>query len=140
MSGGSLNYFYCELQDHAKDFGDKELDELVSDLSELFHDREWYLSSDTGIGDWNEARDAFKEKWFTEHGRQERIEKYLSEFADEVRQTFGMSKKYCKNCKHWTMEKGKTYSGRYGRCEFVKGGVMHRSESCEKFAVADNGG
>ena len=43
MSGGSLDYFYTMLQDHVGDFGDKELDELVADLAELFHDREWYL-------------------------------------------------------------------------------------------------
>jgi predicted GTPase len=85
MSGGSLNYFYCQLQDHVGDFGDKELDELVSDLAELFHDREWYLSADTGLGDWEEARNKFKEKWFTKHGRQKRIEKYLAEMTEEIR-------------------------------------------------------
>ena len=85
MSGGSLNYFYCQLQDHVGDFGDKELDELVKDLAELFHDREWYLSADYGEGSWNEARDAFKAKWFTDHGRQERIEKYLSDICKHQR-------------------------------------------------------
>ena len=91
MSGGSLNYFYCQLQDHVGDFGDKELDELVSDLAELFHDREWYLSADTGRGSWEEARDAFKKKWFTKLGRQERIEKYLADFTEEIRRSFGIS-------------------------------------------------
>ena len=38
MSGGSLNYFYGQLEEHIGDFGDKELDELVKDLAELFHD------------------------------------------------------------------------------------------------------
>lgn len=130
MSGGSLDYFYCNLQDHVGDFGDKELDELVKDLAELFHDREWYLSSDTGVGDWNEARDAFKAKWFTEHGRQERIEKYLSEFAEEVRQTFGIGNRYCKFCVHWTKQEKDDY---YGKCEYEKHCVMHRSENCERF-------
>lgn len=136
MSGGALDYFYCTLQDHDKDFGDKELNELVSDLAELFRDREWYLSADTGEGDWNEARDAFKKKWFSEHGRQERIEKYLAEFSDEVRKTFGISKQFCKNCKHWS-EKTK-YDGMYSRCEFVSSCVMHRSESCDKFEEKDH--
>ena len=131
MSGGSLNYFYCQLDDHVGDFKDKELDELVSDLAKLFHDREWYLSADTGVGDWNEARDKFKAKWFTEHGRQERIEKYLSEISDEVRQMFGISDKYCRNCKHWTEEK--KYDGRYGNCAFEEHCLNHRSESCNKF-------
>ena len=128
MSGGSLDYFYCILQEHDKDFGDKELNELVSDLAELFHDREWFLSGDTGEGDWNEARDAFKAKWFTEHGRQERIEKYLVEFTEEVRQSFGMSKRYCKNCKHWKVE---SKSELYGRCPFTHGYAHHRSETCD---------
>ena len=100
MSGGSLNYFYVDLQSHSGDFGDKELDELVDDLSELFHDREWYLSSDTGISDWRESRDAFKNKWFTEHGRQERIEKYLVEIVNEARELFGMRTDYCQSCSH----------------------------------------
>ena len=36
MSGGSLNYFCYQLEEHIGDFGDKELDELVKDLAELF--------------------------------------------------------------------------------------------------------
>ena len=91
MSGGSLNYFYCELEDHVGDFGDKELDDLVRDLAKLFHDREWYLSSDTGKESWNRSRDEFKKKWFTAHGRQERIEKYISEINYEIREMFGMN-------------------------------------------------
>ena len=52
MSGGSLGYFYSELEEHSEDLDDKELNELVSDLAEVFRAREWYLSADTGIGDW----------------------------------------------------------------------------------------
>lgn len=133
MSGGSLNYFYALLAEHDRDFDDKELNELVTDLAELFHDREWYLSSDTGIGDWREARDAFKAKWFTEHGRQERIEKYISEFSDEIRQTFGIGTKFCKNCRHWEGRESPVCDGRYGNCPFHKGCVMHRSNSCDRF-------
>ena len=127
MSGGSLYYFYALLQDHVGDFGDKELDELVKDLAELFHDREWYLSADYGEGSWIEARDEFKAKWFTEHGRQERIEKYLTEIGKEVRAMFGMSTDKCQTCKHWERE-----SECYGKCEFISGCLKHRSESCER--------
>lgn len=130
MSGGSLNYFSYSLEGHIGDFGDKELDELVKDLAELFHSREWYLSADTGIGDWREARDAFKAKWFAEHGRQERIEKYLAEVGDELRESLGMTVKRCQNCRHWTPKDG---SEKYGKCEFEKHCLMHRSENCEKF-------
>ena len=132
MSGGSLNYFYCDLEGHVGDFGDKELDELVKDLAELFHDREWYLSSDTGRGQWVEARDNFKKKWFTEHGRQERIAVYLDEVRAEVLESFGISDRYCKNCKHWTK---RTDSDKYGRCDQINSCDMHRSESCEKFEL-----
>lgn len=128
MSGGSLNYFYSQLNEHVGDFGDKELDELVKDLAELFHDREWYLSCDYGKGSWIESRDAFKEKWFTEHGRQERIEKYLTEIGNEVRAMFGMKTDKCQSCKHWTKE-----SDHYGKCDFMTGCLSHRSESCEKY-------
>ena len=90
MSGGSLNYFYNELGEHIGDFNDKELDELVKDLSKLFRDREWYLSGDTGEGTWNEARDSFKKKWFTDIGRHERITKYLDDIRTEVLESFGI--------------------------------------------------
>lgn len=130
MSGGSLNYFYCQLQEHAGDFGDKELDELVKNLAELFHDREWYLSADTCEGDWNEARDEFKKKWFTKSGRQKRIEKYLNEIREEVMKSFGIGDHYCKNCIHWEKAKDSKY---YGSCEFQEHCMMHRSDSCERW-------
>ena len=133
MSGGSLNYFYCDLESHIGDFGDKELDELVEDLAELFHEREWYLSDDTGVGSWNEARDAFKAKWFTKHGRQERIEKYLADIGDEVRKMFGIYGRYCKDCKHFTPET----DSKYGACDHQRKCLMHRCESCDKWEAKE---
>lgn len=130
MSGGSLNYFYSYLEDHIGDFDDKELDDLVKDLAKLFHDREWYLSSDTGVGSWRESRDEFKDKWFTQHGRQERIEKYLEEIRTEVLDSFGLNDKKCSTCKHWTLEKS---SQKYGLCELNKGCLWNRSEICNKW-------
>lgn len=129
MSGGSLGYFYCSLQEHVGDFCDKELDELVRDLADLFYEREWYLSSDTGVGSWNEARDKFKKKWFTELGREERIERYLTEITDEVRKSFGISNRYCRYCEHWSERKDKSY----GDCSFQTHCLTHRMESCNKF-------
>lgn len=135
MSGGSLDYFCYTLEDHADDLGDKELNDLIKDLAKLFHDREWFLSGDTGEGTWNEARDAFKAKWFTEHGRQERIEQYLAEFEDEVRKTFGLSKRYCRNCGHWTETEG----SQYGRCVFSPTCLTHRSYDCERWEERTDG-
>ena len=131
MSGGSLGYFYVDIQGHVGDFEDKELDELVKDIAELFHDREWFLSGDTGEGDWNEARDAFKAKWFTPTGRADRIEKYLAEIGQEVRGMFGLGE-YCQDCEHWKKEANCEH---YGRCKYVKGCLVHRSDNkCKEFA------
>ena len=135
MSGGSLDYFYCTLEDHIGDFRDKELDALVKDLAQLFHDREWFLSGDTGEGDWNEARDKFKAKWFTDTGRQERIEQYIHELTEEVRRSFGIGAEYCQDCGHWrpcAEDEGDDYY-LYGDCAFQKCCLMHRKEHCEKF-------
>lgn len=137
MSGGSLDYFYMRLREHENDLGDKELNELVKDLAELFHDREWYLSCDTSEGKWREARDAFKAKWFSENNRQERIERYLTELADEVRDTLGVSKAYCRNCKHFTPKPEKEQS-KYGNCDNEKHCLMHRSDKCEKFECKED--
>ena len=135
MSGGSLDYFYALLEDHKNDFGDKELNHLVKDLAELFHDREWYLSGDIGDGTWNEARDNFKAKWFTGRGRQERIEQYLADFTDEIRQSFGISQRYCKNCSHWKalIDPKNGHNGEYGDCDLHSSCLWHRSDCCEKF-------
>lgn len=130
MSGGSLDYFYLALKDHVGDFDDKELDELVSDLSDLFHDREWRLSGDTGEGDWNAARAAFKEKWFSESGRKERIEKTLAEFVEEARRKFGISENFCKNCANWTRQKNAT---KYGNCRYEKRCLFHEYDTCGKW-------
>ena len=131
MSGGSLNYFYSELESHVDDLGDRELNDLVKDLVTLFHDREWFLSSDTCEGNWVESRDAFKKKWFSEGARAERIKKYLEDIRNEVLAEFVVSDRYCKNCKHWTAEEDRTSP--YGWCDFKKCCLMHRSETCDKF-------
>lgn len=132
MSGGSLSYFYSELEEHIGDFGDKELDDLVKDLARLFHDREWFLSADTSEGSWKDSRDAFKEKWFTAAGRRERIISYLEEIRKEVLDSLGLNNERCKNCKHWTQDDRAHYE-MYGVCDLVSGCLMHRSESCDKF-------
>ena len=131
MSGGSLNYFYSEMESHIGDFEDSELDDLVMDLAKLFRDREWYLSSDTYEGAWRDARDAFKQKWFKDGARQERIEKYLSDIRREVLDSFGLSKEYCRNCSHWTREDD---GFGYGTCDYEPHCLMHQGERCEHFA------
>ena len=130
MSGGSLDYFYGELRAHIGDFDDRELDELVNDLADLFHDREWYLSGDYCKGEWNEARDKFKQKWFTDVGRQERLDRAFDETKAELLASFGIETKYCKDCEHWTVEDKRDD---YGNCEFRAGYLMHRCENCDRW-------
>ena len=129
MSGGQLSYFYHSLEEHIGDFGDRELDELVKDLAELFHDREWYLSGDTGEGSWREARDEFKAKWFTELGRKDRIEKILKQLSSELFDSFGFGV-YCRDCVEWTPQGGSSY---YGKCNLEKNCLKHRCDNCDSF-------
>lgn len=131
MSGGRLDYFYSDLESHVGDFGDKELDDLVKDLAKLFHDREWFLSSDTCEGAWVESRDKFKQKWFTEAGRKDRIELYLAEIRNDVLSMLGLSDRYCINCWHWKAEDEK--GSEYGWCDLEKHCMMHRHETCDRF-------
>lgn len=133
MSGGRLDYFYSQLEEHVGDFGDKELDSLVADLAELFHDREWFLSGDTGEGEWRKERDAFKRKWFTPHGRQERIEEYIKEFSREIREELGIFNEYCRTCSHFALE---SKTDRYGHCDFEPHRMMHTHDSCDKWEEA----
>ena len=128
MSGGHLDYFYDDLRDHVGDFDDKELDDLVRDLSDLFKAREWFLSSDTSEGSWNEARDNFKAKWFKEGARKERIVKYLDEIKAEVLHSLGVSDDYCMNCSHWTQD-----GEAYGDCDINPHMSMHKKEHCGRF-------
>lgn len=136
MSGGHLNYFYSDLEDHVGDFGDMELDDLVKDLANLFYEREWFLSGDTCEGRWNEARDAFKKKWFTSAGRRDRIVKYLDSLKENVLHSLGLSNKYCQNCSHWTASKEDDFP--YGDCDITNGCLMHRSETCDKYQEKRN--
>lgn len=130
MSGGALDYFFGRLQDHVGDFKDKELDDLVKDLSELFYEREWFVSGDTCEGEWREARDKFKKKWLEKDSRAKRIEKYLDEIRADVMDQFCEDDRKCMNCKHW---KRRDKSEKYGDCEFNTGVSWHRSEVCDKW-------
>lgn len=63
MSGGSLDYFYSRLNDMVGGMHDPELDELIKDLVEIFHDLEWWQSADISEEDYRETVDNFKNKW-----------------------------------------------------------------------------
>lgn len=137
MSGGSLNYFYSDLRSHVGDFKDKELDDLIKDLSNLFYEREWFTSGDTCEGRWVEARNTFKAKWFTAYGRRERIEQYLDEIKSEMLKSLDLSDQYCGNCRYWHLKSKSDLP--YGVCDRIKSCLMHRSECCENFERAEEG-
>lgn len=130
MSGGSLNYFYNSLEEHVGDFGDRELDDLLVDLTQLFHDREWFLSGDTSEGHWNEARDSFKAKWFTQDGQKDRVERYLDDIRQEVRMVFGYDQHYCMDCKRFHPS---ARHPEYGDCENRPHALTHRSDTCRQY-------
>lgn len=109
MSGGSLDYVCYRVEEHVGCFGDKQLDDLLKDVAQLLHDREWYLSGDTCEGAWNLAKKEFKEKW---------LEGEYSQY-------------YCRDCRHFRNE---SLDSHYGRCEFEKHCLVHEYESaCKKF-------
>ena len=87
MSGGSMNYFSFSIQNYANDLCDKELTELALDLAEVFHEAEWWHSSDTCEADYRKAVEVFKNKWFGSD-RCERLKGYVNEI-------FGRAKKEC---------------------------------------------
>ena len=107
-----MAYISFQLEEQEGCFrGDKYenvLEDALKDFAELLHAREWYLSSDTCEGDWNEARDIF-----------------LAKYLDKKPVT-----PYCEDCRYWHFERSA-----YGKCEFEKRCLIHRCQSiCERFS------
>ena len=87
---------------------EKVLEDALKDFAELLHAREWYLSCDTGEGDWNEERDRF------------------------LANHFGIEpvSLYCEDCEHWHPQQ----DSKYGDCECNKRHLYHRCDPvCEQF-------
>lgn len=87
MSGGSMDYLCYRVKEVADQMGDRELIELIKDVAELLHDREWYLSGDYGDETWEKCVQKFKQKWF-EQPREERLKALIE-------QTFNEAKREC---------------------------------------------
>lgn len=131
MSGGSMNYFYSQMEEYCDRLGDRELNELARDLCKLFHDREWFDSSDYGEGTWNKSVSDFKKKWF-ETPREERILRYINDAMGEIKFQFGIGD-MCKDCNNFKGEKDDSY----GDCCFCNGYLAHGYEkACEHFNEA----
>lgn len=87
MSGGSMDYLCYRVEEVADQMGDRELIELIKDVAELLHDREWYLSGDYGDETWEKCAQKFKRKWF-EQPRKDRLKALIE-------QTFNEAKREC---------------------------------------------
>lgn len=86
MSGGSHNYIYTRIDEElVGSMHDKELDDLMKDISELAHDVEWYDSSDIDENKYKESVKKFKNKWF-KSTREERLKGYIDKTIDDLRQ------------------------------------------------------
>ena len=85
MSGGSLNYAYCKIDDCRGKMGDPELNELVKDFAELLHDREWYIDDDIGEAEWENTKNKFKSKWLR-GGHEKRLKKLVEEETEKLKE------------------------------------------------------
>lgn len=86
MSGGSHNYIYYKIQEElVGQMHDKELNDLMKDISELAHDLEWFDSSDYGENDYKKSVEKFKNKWFGK-SRNERLKEYIDESINELKE------------------------------------------------------
>ena len=84
MSGGCYEYFYIKLQDFENEMQDREMNDLVVDLSEVFHDLEWWQSGDSSEAVYREQVKKFKDKWLHQSA-ESRIANYIDEELEETR-------------------------------------------------------
>lgn len=87
MSGGSYDYmFYNVMDTYAGRMFDEELNELIEDLSKVFHDLEWWQSGDYSESTYRKSVQEFKEKWLgrTEEKQYEFYKDKLLEKAENL--------------------------------------------------------
>lgn len=86
MSGGSHNYICYKIEENlVGQMEDRELNDLIHDISELAHDLEWYHSADIGRDDYLKSVRKFKEKWFKK-SRTDRLKEYVDKAIKELRE------------------------------------------------------
>ena len=86
MSGGSMNYAYCTIEEQARYLGDRELVDIAKDMAKLFHDAEWWHSIDIGEKDYRETVKWFKDKWLRNGSVDERLRGYIDKIFDDAKQ------------------------------------------------------
>ena len=86
MSGGSMNYVCYTIEEQARYLEDRELIDIAKDFSKLFHDAEWWHSSDIDEKDYRETAKWFKDKWLRNGNIDERLRGYIDQIFDEAKQ------------------------------------------------------
>ena len=86
MSGGSMNYACYTIEEQARYLEDRELIDIAKDFAKLFHDAEWWHSSDIGEKDYRETVKWFKDKWLRNGKVDERLRGYIDQIFDEAKQ------------------------------------------------------
>lgn len=84
MSGGSFGYIYHQLECASNLTSDKEISDLLHDLSEVLHDEEWYDCGDIREEKYLETLTKFKNKWF-KGNREERLKSYIDKELANVK-------------------------------------------------------
>ena len=136
MSGGSMNYIYCQIDEYAEMFQDPELIRLAKDFAKLAHDCEWMHSGDYSDGEYRKSVIDFKSKWLKKPDV--RLQKIITEEVEKVRtELLSMlgGAILCKDCRHF--EKSET--SEYGDCINCIGYMVHGYDyACDKFEGKDN--
>ena len=86
MSGGSMNYACYTIEEQARYLEDRELIDIAKDMAKLFHDAEWWHSSDIGEKDYRETVKWFKDKWLRNGNVDERLRGYIDQIFDDAKQ------------------------------------------------------
>ena len=86
MSGGSMNYACYTIEEQARYLEDRELVDIAKDMAKLFHDAEWWHSSDIDEKDYRETVKWFKDKWLRNGNVDERLRGYIDQIFDDAKQ------------------------------------------------------
>ena len=86
MSGGSMNYACYTIEEQARYLEDRELIDIAKDMAKLFHDAEWWHSSDIDEKDYRETVKWFKDKWLRNGNVDERLRGYINQIFDDAKQ------------------------------------------------------
>ena len=86
MSGGSMNYVCYTIEEQARYLEDRELIDIAKDMAKLFHDAEWWHSSDIDEKDYRETVKWFKDKWLRIGNVDERLRGYIDQIFDDAKQ------------------------------------------------------